>query len=458
MEPPTGSKLSKQEANLLQVIHRIRSADLEHLEELDAQDIFDAIKSDGIYAVTRNLTLVQVKKVDELVKKTLRDQSRLADVIERAKEEARRQREAAEGNEAMAEEDNEEAFDGFKRYRALGEVSAELSCAVGDGLREATVRQAAYVWIQAVEASGRTCTTGGSNFRVSIRGPSQTRARLSDNGDGTYLAVWRPHCSGAYSVTVTLNGHTLPGSPHLVHAVNTQPCAARCEVRGRGLVEATSRVPQSFECRFRDKFGHVATAVDLDLFVEECPLTSPRNRPIPLTAEELKVQAEAEAKAEAKALEIKRKVKRVEEGTLVKKSMRVPGGGLSARKGKAEHAAEAAAAAAAAAAVEAEKERQLAEEAAAAEAKAVAEAKALAEKGQVSTPAHYRSSFYSTRAVAAPLFHRAGPTLPRRADPAAAELALIQSWLRFHTLVPHIWPLFHQAGLSPQTDPAAPQS
>jgi hypothetical protein len=82
------------------------------------------------------------------------------------------------------------------------------------------------------------------------------------------------------------------------------PCASKCEVSGKALAEAVSRVPQTFEIRFRDRFGQTASAVELDLFVEAVPPNSPRGREVPLTAAqrlliEQKEAAEAAAAAAA---------------------------------------------------------------------------------------------------------------------------------------------------------------
>jgi hypothetical protein len=274
-----------------------------------AQEIFDAIKGAGL-RWSRGLSIADVRKARITVQTSMQEQMRVDEAIGRFQEQAakllRSDQEAAGVEVGEEEKDAPDAIEGFVRFDNSPKVesSATLSHVVGDGLREATVRQLAYFLIQAVTTEGKRSTSGGERFNVSVRGPSKTRAKVTDNSNGTYLVAWRPHCSGPYSITVTLGGELLPGSPHLVHVTNSLPCASKCEVSGKALAEAVSRVPQTFEIRFRDRFGQTASAVELDLFVEAVPPNSPRGREVPLTAAqrlliEQKEAAEAAAAAAA---------------------------------------------------------------------------------------------------------------------------------------------------------------
>ena len=270
-----------------------------------AQEIFDTIKGAGL-RWSRSLSIADVRKARTTVQTSMQEQMRVDEAIGRFQEQAvkllRSDQEAAGVEVGEEEQDAPDAIEGFVRFDSSPkiETSATLSHVVGDGLREATVRQLAYFLIQAVTTEGKRSTSGGERFNVSIRGPSKTRAKVTDNCNGTYLVAWRPHCSGPYSVTVTLGGELLPGSPHLVHVTNSLPCASKCEVSGKALAEAVSRVPQTFEIRFRDRFGQTASAVELDLFVEAVPPNSPRGREVPLTAAQRLLNEQKEA-AEAAA-------------------------------------------------------------------------------------------------------------------------------------------------------------
>ncbi len=149
---------------------------------------------------------------------------------------------------------------------------------VGKGMEEVTVRKDAYFHIEANDADGRRRDTGGDAFFVYIRGPSKIRARITDNSDGTYLVQWKPSTSGTYKIAVSLFGVHVPGSPATVTVATSMPCPTKSIVRGEYLHKAVSRQQHSFEVLFKDRVGQVAHAVDLDVFVEPLPPSSPRIR------------------------------------------------------------------------------------------------------------------------------------------------------------------------------------
>jgi hypothetical protein len=115
----------------------------------------------------------------------------------------------------------------------------------------------AFFWIKAHDVRGRKRLNGGDSFFVAIRGPAVVRARVLDNDDGTYLVVWKPTTSGAYTITISHFGVTLPGVPVVVTASTSLPCAARCSASGDALFSAVSRTSQSFEIMFRDRLNQV---------------------------------------------------------------------------------------------------------------------------------------------------------------------------------------------------------
>lgn len=114
-------------------------------------------------------------------------------------------------------------------------------------------------------------TTGGDSFFVFIRGASRVRARVSDNGDGTYSAQWRPTTSGVYHISVSLFGQQVRGSPYACTVHDNAPYAPRCEVRGEALNLITARTSSCFEVLFKDRSQRVAPAVELDVFVVPQP-------------------------------------------------------------------------------------------------------------------------------------------------------------------------------------------
>ena len=86
----------------------------------------------------------------------------------------------------------------------------------GAGLTEGYVMQKATFTIAAFDYTGVQQSVGGDTFFVAIRCNSQgtrARAKISDNGDGTYTVVHKPPSAGKYTIAVSLLGEPLPGSP-----------------------------------------------------------------------------------------------------------------------------------------------------------------------------------------------------------------------------------------------------
>ena len=255
-------------------------------EELTTAAVFNALQQEPAF---KGVTIAQVRKAERMVK----------------------QREDEAENDVGAEEEEEEDIDNDEEPETVAE-----NCRVsGDGLREATVRQPSYFWIEAFDFKLRRRQTGGDKFLVAIRGMSQTRARVTDNNDGTYLVVWKPHVSGFYDIAISHNGTALPGTPFTCNAQPTMPCPANCIVRGEHLTSAVSRATHYFEVLFKDRLNHVAHAIDLDVYVEQVPPTSPRNRHAPQTEQELaRIKAEEEAAAAEVEKSKKKKDKNKDKG------------------------------------------------------------------------------------------------------------------------------------------------
>ena len=156
-----------------------------------------------------------------------------------------------------------------KRFlKAFLETTAANCHVHGDGLSKATVRQPATFQIEAYDEHNERRGTGGDAFFIAVRGGSKVRAHLTDNDDGTYVVKYCPSVSGKYTITVSLFGVSLPGSPWPLEVISPQPSAERCLLKGDALTSVVARTPSSFEVRFRDAFGAVATAEELDVFVE----------------------------------------------------------------------------------------------------------------------------------------------------------------------------------------------
>ncbi len=125
--------------------------------------------------------------------------------------------------------------------------------------------------ITARDQQNRQRQEGGEVFFVAVRGAAKVRARVTDNEDGTYTVQWRPTCSGLYTVTVSLFGLPLAGSPWQVRVADPSPYAPCCEVRGDALHRVVARSPSTFEIRYRDRSNRATQAVELDVFVVAQP-------------------------------------------------------------------------------------------------------------------------------------------------------------------------------------------
>ena len=139
--------------------------------------------------------------------------------------------------------------------------TAAIECVVyGDGLQRAAPMHAAEFTIEARDATGALRPEGGDAFFVAIRGASRVRARISDNGDGTYKVEWKPPQSGQYQVAVSYFGMALPGSPWTLQATKPEPFAPNCVVKGTTLYNAVARAVQTFQIKYKDKLCNVRPA------------------------------------------------------------------------------------------------------------------------------------------------------------------------------------------------------
>jgi len=156
-----------------------------------------------------------------------------------------------------------------------------VECRVtGEGLQRAAPMHTAVFHIEARDATGQRRSEGGDAFFVAIRGASRVRARIIDHGDGTYKVDWKPPQSGQYSIAVSFFGVALPGSPWTVHASTPVPFAPHCIAKGGALYSAVARATQTFQVKFKDRLHNTAHAVDLDVYVEPLPTSSPTNSPL----------------------------------------------------------------------------------------------------------------------------------------------------------------------------------
>jgi filamin len=124
-----------------------------------------------------------------------------------------------------------------------------LCYAFGPGLEGGSAATPCEFTIQSVNCNGDNLTVGGCEFDVAVTGPKPLgKAKVSDNGDGTYSAVYQVAKGGDYKVAVRLTGQkgidqlpqNHPGwgqhikdSPFNVNIVGAN--AANCYATGPGV-------------------------------------------------------------------------------------------------------------------------------------------------------------------------------------------------------------------------------
>ena len=134
--------------------------------------------------------------------------------------------------------------------------------------------------ITAHDFTGARQQAGGDTFFVAIRCNAQgtrARAKIVDNGDGTYDVTHKPLTAGRYTIAISLLGEPLPGSPFACSVSTPLPKAGQCLLQGDALHRAISRKQEFFRLSFRDALGRVTHAEEIDVYVERD--VSPRSRP-----------------------------------------------------------------------------------------------------------------------------------------------------------------------------------
>jgi hypothetical protein len=77
------------------------------------------------------------------------------------------------------------------------------------------------------DVSGNQMSAGGEVVAASVTGANVATATVEDNGDGTYTATYTPTAAGTDSVTITLAGQPISGSPYT--SVVTSVAASRID-------------------------------------------------------------------------------------------------------------------------------------------------------------------------------------------------------------------------------------
>ncbi len=208
---------------------------------------------------------------------------------------------AAAEAEALATKLELDATAAEARQYDVGKMLTETSSVAkmcetsGEGLHMAQAGQRTTFQIEARDINGDRQPNGGDNFFVSIRYSGQgtrVRATVLDHDDGTYIVAFKPESTGRVTISVSLSGETLPGSPFTCNVRAPQPCASSCRVSGGALTKVVAGNKEVFTISFRDELGQLTSASELDV----CVLPA-RDDEIAAAREEAEAEAEAEAVA-----------------------------------------------------------------------------------------------------------------------------------------------------------------
>lgn len=155
-----------------------------------------------------------------------------------------------------------------------GSVDAATSHAYGVALSHSTAGEMAYFTIQARDAAGNNRTKGGDHFVVKV--VSDVSPGLSSGGvadvtikyiiNGTYRVAYNATKSGNTTVTVTLAGKNILGSPFRPYVSPNVASAQNCFATGAGLSSALASAVtsdgtlapiQTITVHARDRFNNL---------------------------------------------------------------------------------------------------------------------------------------------------------------------------------------------------------
>jgi filamin len=109
---------------------------------------------------------------------------------------------------------------------------------------------------------GNKITVPGDDFQVKIVEVVEgirVRARVVDNGDGTYDVTWTGTIRGEYNLHVTLKEEPIKGSPWRVLVNTGNPSAPKCTMSGTGLGGSPAGSVASLLIESNDHYGNVVT-------------------------------------------------------------------------------------------------------------------------------------------------------------------------------------------------------
>ncbi len=141
-------------------------------------------------------------------------------------------------------------------------VAVSRSTVHGDGLKGGEAGRPLVFVIQAMDKYGNRVSAPGDDFQIKITEVIENirvRAKVVDQGDGTYEVTWVGLIRGEYEIRASLREEEIKGSPWTATISTGKAAPAKCTAEGLGLAGTQAGVPVSVLVESNDHYGNVVT-------------------------------------------------------------------------------------------------------------------------------------------------------------------------------------------------------
>jgi hypothetical protein len=149
----------------------------------------------------------------------------------------------------------------FRMFADAGKPFGPASCAIGEGLHDATEGREAFFTVKASDQAGNPVLLGGYQVQARLAGQgTKTNCKVKDNQDGTTAVKYLAPAAGQYQLDVVLESKPIVGSPFVVTVHPVGLDALKCQASGPGLESAIDGMQAYFYILTRNKLGTPTTA------------------------------------------------------------------------------------------------------------------------------------------------------------------------------------------------------
>lgn len=141
-------------------------------------------------------------------------------------------------------------------------VAEGIDSEFGNGLKESQAGREVMFRIQAMDQFGNRVVKPGDDFQVKITEVAEgirVKAKVLDNGDGTYDVTWCGMLRGEYDIHVALKEDAIKGSPWKVTVKTGKASAQKSTAEGVGLGGSEAGKANSILIETNDHYGNVVT-------------------------------------------------------------------------------------------------------------------------------------------------------------------------------------------------------